>query len=51
MRTIPAIETRIALLNAMQEICKAYLTANNNADRAAFMLALSHVQAALTALE
>jgi hypothetical protein len=51
MTTTPAIQTRIALLNALQEIGKAYLTANNNAERAAFMLALSHVQAALTALE
>jgi len=46
-----AIETRIALLNALQEIAKGFLAATTNAERAAFVLALSHAEAALTALE
>jgi len=45
------IETRLALLTALQEICKAYINTTTNADRAALMLALDHTQKALIALE
>jgi len=45
------IETRIALLNALQEIGKGFLAAETNAERAAFVLALQHAEAALAALE
>jgi len=45
------IEARLALLTALQEICKAYINATTNADRAALMLALDHTQKALIALE
>jgi hypothetical protein len=45
------IETRIALLDALQAIGKAYLAAETNAERAAFVLALQHTEAALAALE
>jgi len=45
------IEARLALLTALQEICKAYLAADTNAARAALMLALDHTQKALIALE
>jgi len=46
-----ATTTRLALLAALQEICKAYLAADTNAARAALMLALDHTQKALIALE
>jgi len=46
-----AIETRIALLTALQEITKGLLAATTNAERAAFVLAMTHAQAALSALE
>jgi hypothetical protein len=46
-----AIETRIALLTALQEITKGFLAADTNAERAAFVLALQHTEAALAALE
>lgn len=45
------IEARLALLTALQEICKGYLAATTNAERAALMLALDHTQKALIALE
>jgi hypothetical protein len=46
-----ATEARIALLTAMQEIAKGFLAATTNAERAAFVLAMTHAEAALTALE
>ena len=46
-----AIETRLALLTALQEITKGFLAANTNAERNAFVLAMQHTEAALTALE
>jgi hypothetical protein len=46
-----ATTARLALLTALQEICKGYLAATTNADRAALMLALDHTQKALIALE
>ncbi len=45
------IETRLALLTALQEIAKGYLAADTNAERNAFLLALLHAEAALTTLE
>jgi hypothetical protein len=45
------IEVRVALLDAMQEIGKAYLAADTNAERNALLLALQHAEAALCALE
>jgi hypothetical protein len=45
------IEARVALLDAMQEIGKAYLAADTNAERNALVLALQHAEAALSALE
>ena len=45
------IETRLALLDALQEIGKAYLAADTNAERNALLLALQHAEAALSALE
>jgi hypothetical protein len=45
------IETRLALLTALQEIGKAYLAADTNAERNALLLALQHAEAALCALE
>ena len=46
-----AIETRLALLTALQEIAKGFLAATTNAERAAFVLAMQHAEAALSALE
>ena len=46
-----AIETRIALLNALHEIAKGFLAATTNAERNAFVLAMTHTEAALSALE
>ena len=46
-----AIETRLALLTALQEIAKGFLAATTNADRNAFVLAMTHTEAALSALE
>jgi len=43
--------TRAALLTALQEIVKGYLAANTNAERAAFVLAMKHAEAALSAVE
>jgi len=48
---ITTIKTRIALLDALQEIGKAYLAADTNAERNAILLALQHAEAALAALE
>jgi hypothetical protein len=45
------IETRLALLDALQAIGKAYLAADTNAERNAILLALRHAEAALCALE
>jgi hypothetical protein len=45
------IETRLALLTALQEIAKGYLAAETNAERNALLLAMQHAEAALTALE
>ena len=45
------IETRLALLDALQAIGKAYLAADTNAERNAILLALQHAEAALCALE
>ena len=46
-----ATATRAALLTALQEICKGFLAATNNAERAAFLLAMKHAEAALSAVE
>jgi hypothetical protein len=46
-----ATQTRIALLNALQEIAKGFLAATTNAERNAFVLAMTHTEAALSALE
>ena len=45
------IEARAALLDALQEIAKGFLAAATNAERNAFVLAMQHTEAALTALE
>jgi hypothetical protein len=46
-----AIDTRLALLTALQEIAKGFLAATTNAERAAFVLAMQHAEAALSVLE
>jgi hypothetical protein len=46
-----ATATRLALLTALQEIVKGYLAASNNAERAAFVVAMKRAEAALSALE
>ena len=46
-----AVETRLALLTALQEIAKGVLAASSNAERNAFVLAMTHTEAALAALE
>ena len=45
------IETRLALLTALQEIAKGYLAAETNAERNALLLAMAHAEAAMSALE